>query len=172
MNPGLMLMLGGGLLSAGGSAYGGLMAVKQGKYAADILDYQAKYIEAANKIDIAKIDMARDKTISAQLAQTAASGIRTDVGAPLEIQAETEILADIDKQLLRQAGGIEKLRYQTQAHMAKAQGYGTGSAMYARATGSLLDTAMSYGQREGWFNQPSYAGYSGNPSYPRNFRSF
>ena len=167
MNPGLMLMIGGGLLSAGASAYGGLMAAKQGKYAADILEYQAKYVDAVSKIETAKIDLARDKTLSAQKAATAASGIRTDVGAPLEVAAETEIMADIDKQILRMSGGIEKLRYQTQASMAKAQGYGIGSALYARATGSLLDTAASYGQRAGWFSEKT-----AEPSYPRNFRSF
>ena len=86
--------------------------------------------------------------------------------------AQEKILADIDKNILRMSGGIEKLRYQTQASMAEAQGLGVGSAMFAKSTGSLLDSAAMYGKRAGWFNDPTYAGWTGTPSYPRNFRSF
>ncbi len=152
MNPGLMLMIGGSLLSSGAQAYGGYQAVKQGKYAADILGYQAKYTNALTEIEVAKLERQKQQTISAQRAQTAASGIRTDVGAPLELEVETEILADIDKNILRMSGGIEALRYQTAASMTKAQGYGQGSAMFANSFGSLLNTGMAVGQRQGWFN--------------------
>lgn len=151
MNPGLILMVGGSLLSAGASAYGGYQAVKQGKYAADILGYQSKYTQALTELEVAKIERLKQQTISSQRAQTAASGIRTDVGAPLELEIETEILADIDKNILRMSGGVEALRYQTAAKMTKAQGYGQGSAMYANSFGSLLNTGMAIGQRQGWF---------------------
>jgi hypothetical protein len=151
MNPGLMFMIGGSLLSAGGSAFGGYQAIKQGKYASDILGYQSQYAKALTEIEAAKIDRQAKQTISAQRAQTAASGIRTDVGAPLEIEAETEILADIDKNILRMSGGIESLRYQTAATMARAQGYGQGSAMFAQGAGSLLNTGLDIAQRQGWF---------------------
>lgn len=155
MNPGLLLMLGGTLLSSGSSAFGGALAIKQGKYAQDILDYQARYLQAANKIEAAKIDLEKKKTLSAQKAQTAASGIRTDVGAPVEVAAETELLADIDKNILKITGGIESLRLQTQGTLARAHGYAAGATQYAQGFGSLLSSAMSYGQRNGWFNSAS-----------------
>jgi hypothetical protein len=153
MNPGLMLMIGGSLLSSGAQAYGGAQAIKQGKYASDILGYQAKYAKALTEIEVAKVERQKQQTISSQRAQTAASGIRTDIGAPLEIEVETEILADIDKNILRMSGGIEALRYQTAASMTKAQGYGQGSAMFANSFGSLLNTGLAIGQRQGWFTK-------------------
>lgn len=152
MNPGLMFMVGGSLLSAGASAYGGYQAIKQGQYASDILGYQSKYAKALTEIEAAKIDRIAKQTISTQRAQTAASGIRTDVGAPLEIELETEILADIDKNILRMSGGIESLRYQTAATMTRAQGYGQGSAMFAQGFGSLLNTGLDIAQRQGYFS--------------------
>lgn len=151
MNPGLLMFIGGGLLSAGGSMFGGMQAAKQGKYAADILKWQARYVDAATKIEEAKIERTKRQTISAQRASTAASGIRTDVGAPLDVEIETEIMADIDKNILRMSGGIEKLRYQTQSHLARAQGYGQSSAMYAQGFNSLLSTGLGLAERQGWF---------------------
>lgn len=158
MNAGLLLMLGGTLLSAGSSAYGAGLSIKQGKYSQDVLEAQAKYLQAAYKIDEAKIELDKKRTLSSQKAQTAASGIRTDVGAPVEVAAETERMADIDKNILRISGGIDSLRLQTQGQLARAQGYAAGATQYAQGAGSLLSTAMAYGQRSGWFDSKPGSG--------------
>jgi hypothetical protein len=143
----MAIMAAGSLLSSGGQAYGASQAIKQGKYQRDILGYASDYQAALVKIDQAKLDRVRDQTISAQTAQTAASGIRTDVGAPLELRAETEILSDIDKHILRTAGGIENLRYGIAGHASMAQGYGTGSAMYARGLSYLVNSGSYMASR-------------------------
>ena len=156
------------LLSAGGQAFGGMMQEKQSKYASDVADYQARYVDAVKELEIAKLERYKKQTIASQRAQTAASGIRTDVGAPLELEIETEILADIDKNIIRNAGSIEALRYRTASKIGQASGLAQSSASYAGAAGSLLDATMAYGSRAGWFAPANNTA----PSYPRNYRTF
>lgn len=136
------------LLSSAGQAYGGMMAVKQAKYQKDILGYASSYQQAMTKIDEIKLDRLRDQTISAQTAATAASGIQTGVGAPAELRAETEVLSDIDKAILRISGGIENLRFSLASRGAMAQGYGQGSAMYARGLGYMVDAGSLLAARQ------------------------
>lgn len=169
MNP-VLIMLIGSAVQSGGSMFGSLLAKKQSKYASDIAEYNARYIDAASRIEEAKIDRYAAQVKSAQKAATAASGIRTDVGAPVEIEVETDILADIDKNILRISGGIEKIRYGIEARMGKAQGLAASSTMQAQGFGSLLSSTVSYGNRAGWF-APNTA-QADAPSYPRNYRSF
>jgi hypothetical protein len=163
----MLLMLGGSAIKSGAGIYGATQAIKQSKYQQDILDYQAQYVDAATKIEAAKIDRAVKQTVSTQRATTAASGFQADSGTPLELQIDTAMQGDIDKAILRQAGGIEKLRLQNAGTMARAQGYGVAAGLYAGASGTLLNTTMAYGSREGWF-----APKTPEPSYPRNYRSF
>lgn len=162
-----LMLLGGGAIQAGSQMFGAAEALKQSKYQQDILNYQARYIDAATKIEEAKIDREVKRTISAQRAQTAASGFQADSGTPLELQIDTEMQGAIDKAILRQSGGLEKLRLQTAGRMTRAQGYGQAAGLYGGAAGSLLNTGMIYGAREGWFSPKEP-----EPSYPRNFRSF
>jgi hypothetical protein len=144
-------MLAGSAIQAGGSMFGASQALKQSKYQQDILDYQSQYIQAANEINVEKVKRQVGQTISAQRAQTAASGFQPDSGTPLELQIDTALQGEIDIALLRQAGGIEQLRLQNSGTMARAQGYGVAAGLYGRAAGSLLNTGMSIGSREGWF---------------------
>lgn len=144
----MAFMVGSSLLSSAGQAYGGMQTIKMAKYSRDVARSAATYQDALANIDAAKLDRLRDQTISAQTAATAASGIRTDVGAPLELRAETEILADIDKNILRISGGVEGLRFGMAGHTAMAQGYGQASAMFARGLGYSLDTASLLAARK------------------------
>ncbi len=136
------------LLSSAGQAYGATQNVKMAKYQRDILGYAARYQDAAIKIDEAKLDRLREQTISAQTVSTAASGIQTIAGAPLELRAETEILSDIDKHILRITGGIEQLRYGLASHGTMAQGYGQASAAYARGLGYMVNSGSLLAARQ------------------------
>ena len=147
----MLIMLAGSAVQAGGSAFGANQALKQSKYQQDILEYQADYQRAANEISVNKLQRTVKQTISAQRAQTAASGFQPDSGTPLELQIETQLQGEIDTAILRSAGGIEQLRLQNSGTMARAQGYGVAAGLYQRGFGSLLNTGMSVGERQGWF---------------------
>lgn len=147
----MLLMLGGQAMQAGGSGFAAAEALKQSKYQQDILRYQANYERAANEINVAKVQRNVAQVISAQRAQTAASGFQADSGTPLELQIDTEMQGEIDVSILRMAGGIEQLRLSTAGHMARAQGYGVSAGLYQRGFGSLLNTGTSMASRAGWF---------------------
>lgn len=150
MNPAWLLYLGSGLQIAS-NVFGAKQAIDQGKYEADILRYQARYLDAQKRIEEARIKRTLRQTLSTQKAATAASGFRTDVGTPIDIQIDSEMQADLDIALMRSAGSMEQLRLNTQAHMARAEGYGMAAGLYSRALGAGVDTLLSYGSRHGWF---------------------
>lgn len=140
------------LLQAGGQAFGGMSAIKNAGYSADIAGYAASYRAAAREVEEARLTLNKDRLLSTQKAAAAASGIRTDTGAPLDLAAETEVLFDIDKKLLRSAGSIDSLRSQIEQKSLLAGGYGTAAGSFGQAGGSLLESAMWYGKRQGWFS--------------------
>jgi hypothetical protein len=154
----LIIMLAGSAIQSGSQLYGANQALKQSKYQQDILRYQANYVDAATKIEEAKIDRQVKQTISAQRAGSAASGFQADTGTNLELQIDTEMQGAIDKAILRQTGGLEKLRLQTAGTMTRSQGYGQAAGLEAGAFGSLLNTGTSLGSRQGWFQSSSTTG--------------
>lgn len=147
----MLIMLAGSAMQAGGSAFGASQALKQSKYQQDIMRYQANYERAATEISVNKLQKNVGQVISAQRAQTAASGFQADTGTPLELQIETQLQGEIDTAILRSAGGIEQLRLQNQGTMARAQGYGVAAGLYQKGFGSLLNTGMGMAERKGWF---------------------
>lgn len=134
----------------GANVFGARSAVKQSKYQQDILSYQAKYLEATRKIEEERIRRDLRKILGAQRAATAASGFTME-GTPLELQVDSEMQADIDIALLRQAGSMEQLRLRTEGRMARAEGEGMASGLYLRAGSAALETLLSQGARHGWF---------------------
>lgn len=151
----MLIMLAGSAVQAGGSAFGASQALKQSKYQQDILRYQADYQRAANEIGVEKIKRQAAQTKSTQRASTAASGFQSSDAAELEI--DTDLQSEIDVAIMRQAGGIEQLRLQNAGTMARAQGYGVAAGLYQQGFGSLLNTGMNVGTRQGWF-APSTTG--------------
>jgi hypothetical protein len=166
----MVIMLAGSAMQAGGSAFGARQALKQSRYQRDILRYQADYQSALNEINVERVKSGVARTKSAQRAATAASGFQAGDSAELEI--DTEMQGEIDVALLRMSGGIENLRLRTAGTMAMAQGQGVAAGLNQRAFGSLLNTGMNYGTREGWFNTTDEKSTSTSllekPSYNRS----
>lgn len=152
----MVIMLAGSAMQAGGSMFGASQALKQSKYQQDILDYQADYERAAAEIGVEKVKRNVGQVKSAQRAATAASGFQS--GDAAELNAEADIQGDIDIAILRSAGGIEQLRLQNAGTMARAAGYGQAAGMYQKGFGSLLNTGMNVGSRQGWFESSSSTG--------------
>lgn len=145
----LLIMMAGSAIQSGSSVFGAQEALKQSKYQQDILDYQASYDRAANEIAVEKVKRQVKQTTSSQRAATAASGFQS--GDAAEVNIDTELQGEIDIAILRQSGGLEQLRLQNAGTMARAQGYGVAAGLYGKAAGTLLNTGMAYGTREGWF---------------------
>ena len=148
----MVIMLAGSAIQAGGSAFGASQALKQSKYQQDILRYQADYERAAAEIAVEKVKRNVGQVKSAQRAATAASGFQS--GDAAELNIDTDLQGEIDIAILRSAGGLEQLRLQNAGTMARATGYGTAAGLYQRGFGSLLNTGMNVGSRQGWF-EPS-----------------
>lgn len=130
-----------------------LSAAKSAKrtagYQANIISYNARYVDAKVKLEEARIDRETRQIIGAQKAQTAARGIRGDVGTPVEFQVETQIMADIDKALVRISGGMERLNITTQSLLTKAGGLSEAGRYYGGATATSLDYLGSLLTRHG-----------------------
>ena len=149
--PGTLLLLGGTALRIFSNMKGAKEAIKQSKYQRDIIGYESKYLEAAQKIEEEKLRRNVRNVISAQRAATAAAGFQGGVGTPLELEIATEIQGDIDMALLRAAGNIEQLRLNTEGRVARAEGHGIASGLYGRASAIGIDTLLSSAARHGWF---------------------
>ena len=150
---GTLMLVAGSAIRSYSQMYGASQAIKQGKYQQDILNYQSKYLEAAQAIEEERIRRDVRKVISSQRAATAASGFAGGIGTELDLETSAEIQADIDIALLRQSGSIEQLRLNTQGHMARSEGYGIAAGLSGGVTAGALDTLLSVGSRHGWFKK-------------------
>jgi hypothetical protein len=130
-----------------------LKAAKSAKrtagYQADIISYNSRYVDAKVKLEQERIDLETRKIIGAQRAQTAARGIMPDIGTPAELQAETLVMADIDKALVRISGGMENLNIRTNALLTRAGGASEAGRYYGAATAGSLDYLGSLLNRHG-----------------------
>lgn len=133
-----LLMFAGTALSAGGNAYGAAQTVKQARYAQKVNEAAGRYAKSRGEYEATKLERLGRQVVSAQRAAAAASGFQSGQGTNAEIQAETEILNEIDVAMVRQAGSMEQLQFEVMGKQQMAAGYGTASALYARGANSLL----------------------------------
>lgn len=146
-NWGNAMTVGGGFLSAGAAWYSAYTALKTSKYAADILKYQAAYIDAVTEIEVAKKKRELKKIIGSQRVRTAAANIMPDVGTPMELQVESEILNEIDINLIRIAGSMQKIGLQGQAYEKISAGYTQAAQSFGSSAETLLDLTISQMRR-------------------------
>lgn len=142
-NYGNAMQIGGGFLSAGADWYSAITALKTSKYAADILKYQASYIDAVTELEVAKKKRELKKVIGSQRVRTAAANIMPDVGTPMELQVESEILNEIDIALIRISGSMQKVGMQAQAYEKEIAGYGQAAQHFGRAAGTLTNSMIT-----------------------------
>lgn len=142
-NYGNAMSIGGGFMSAGADWYSAITALKTSKYAADILKYQAAYIDAVTELEVSKKKRELKKIIGSQRVRTAAANIMPDVGTPMELQIESEILNEIDIALIRISGSMQKIGMQGQAAEKIIAGYGQAAQHFGRASGTLTDSAIT-----------------------------
>ena len=139
----MLLMLGGSMLSSGGSAFAAAQTVKQGRYAREVNQYAADYAKTRGEFEATKLRRVGEQVISAQRAATAAAGFQPDTGTALELQVESQILNDMDIAMVRQAGSMEAVQFEVMGRQQMAGAYGGASALYASGSKSLLSGAMA-----------------------------
>ena len=147
-NWGNAMMIGGNMLSAGSDFYGAWSALKTSEYASDILKYKSAYIDAVTEIEVAKKKRELKKIIGSQRVRTAAANIMPDVGTPMELQIESEILNEIDINLIRIAGSMEKIGAQGQAWEQKIAGYGQAAQHFGSAAATMADSMITQTRRK------------------------
>lgn len=147
-NYGNAMMIGGSFLSAGADWYSAHNALKMSKYASSLLEYQSRYIDAVTELEVAKKKRELKKIIGSQRVITAASNIMPDVGTPMELQVESEILNEIDIALLRISGSMQKVGAQAQAYEQEIQGYSQAAQHFGRATGTLTNSMITQLERK------------------------
>jgi len=154
-NYGNAMAIGGGFLSATADFYSAYTALKTSNYASEILKYQSAYIDAVTELEVAKKKRELKKIIGSQRVRTAAANIMPDVGTPMELQVESEILNEIDIALIRVSGSMEKVGLQARASEQKIAGYGSAAQSFGRAAGTLTNSAITQIKRIPP-KQPSY----------------
>ena len=137
----------GGLFQAASSVYQGYLGYKSSKYSASLLKYEAAYAKAKGELAETHIRKQLKKIIGTQRAATAAAGIRPDVGTPLELQIESEILNDIDAKLARISGGMDSLRYTSAAGAKLIEGLSAMGKGFGQAFGYSFNTLLQLSDR-------------------------
>jgi hypothetical protein len=158
---GNVLLASAGLMGSFSSIYQGYLGLQSAENAARLLEIQAEYAQIMGGIAEAQIRRQLGHIIGTQRAATAAAGIRPDVGTPLELQIETEILNDIDANLARISGGMSSLSYSSAAIQRIIEGMGGMSQAFGQAFGYNFNTLLQLADRRTL--QP--AGFPGTTTY-------
>ena len=153
-NWGNALLMSGNLLSAGSDFYSAWSAIKTSKYASELLKYQSAYIDAVTEIEVAKKKRELKKIIGSQRARTAAANIMPDVGTPMELQIESEILNEIDINLIRIAGSMEKIGLQGEAWEKEIAGYSQAAQHFGNIASTMTNSMITQLKRTPYGTRP------------------
>jgi hypothetical protein len=165
---GTTLLAAGGLIQAASSIYSGFLGYQSAKNASKLLEYQAAYAKARGELAETQIRRQLSKIIGTQRAATAAAGIRPDVGTPLELQIETEILNDIDANIARASGGMDSIGFMSAAQQKMIEGLSLAGQGFGRAFGYSFNTLLQLADRRPFTpvapRAPSYtSSFTANP---------
>jgi hypothetical protein len=133
--------------------------------------FESETLTKQSELEQAKTTREKTKTLSEQRALYAKSGVRVDVGSPLDVMADTAANYELDLAANRYnlATGLETIRYgaetQTSQLSAEAQyrrqlAKSYKSASYLKAGSTLLTAAGSYGVMQGVKTPTTYGGGS------------
>jgi len=151
----------GTALDAGGQLFEGIGGMQQGLYQSQIAKNNAAIAtsNAGAAIDAgdfeAQVALANGaKTVGAQRAGYAASGIDVGSGSALETQQATERMSSLDAAMIhfnaaKQAFGdmAQANNFKAQASLTKAAGYGMYASGSAKAASTLIAGASSLGKK-------------------------
>lgn len=157
-------------LSAASTVMQGYAAKQEGKYKEGVANYNTRRSEneaqREKNIGIQEENKQREATAqmqSAQRAQLAASGVDINTGSAANIQADTEMLGEIDALTIRRNYTDSSQAMMDSAELERAQGKAARKAGNNAFTGSLISaagTALSSGVADKWLTPKSAANWS------------
>jgi hypothetical protein len=135
-----------GWLSAGLQLIGGIIGYKKGKKAEDAADAEA---EKAARIDervtaekLANLKIEERQLAGQTRARAAGSGVKVDVGSPLDVLAEQAATFARERAVTREVGAekaaLTRLHGRNVGDMARYQGYGDAARGLSGAAGTLF----------------------------------
>ena len=143
------------------SEYNARVAEAQAKAIKTSGEFEQKTLEQQSAFERSKIVREKAKTTSAQRAKYAASGVRVDVGSPLEVMAQSAAEYELDIAANRYNLEVDKERigYETRVGVAQSRSEAAYSRLlgkqykragYRQAGSTLLTTAGTVGMMSGW----------------------
>lgn len=111
-----------------------LIAENEAKAYRAMGDFQSETLKQQSIFEQDKIKREKDRTISAQRASYAKSGVRIDEGTPLEVQADTAAQFELDLEANRYntAIGLEEIRYESESGTSMSKSESTYRKLLAR----------------------------------------
>lgn len=158
--PPAILALGAAVVSAAGTAYGGLAANAQGKYESRVAEQNARLVAEQSRDaiergqrDAARLDREYAQTAGAQRAAMAANGIDIDFGSAAGVQQDTAMLRDEDRaahdrNVFNELRGfdISAANERAKGRAARAKGQSAMIGSFISAGGTLLSGASQFGK--------------------------
>jgi len=150
------------LIGTGVSAYGayeqGQVAKSTAEQNAKLAEQQAATLDQENRENMRRMAVENKRVMAKQRAGYAASGVRIDTGSPLEAQAETAAILEMDMLDQNRASQAQQSSLFSQAQSSRMAGRNYATAGTIGAAGSLFGGLGSIGyqsyqyRRAGVFN--------------------
>lgn len=155
-----VLALGAAVVSAAGTAYGGLAANAQGKYEAKVAEQNAKLTAEQGRdaiergrIEQQRLDREYSQTAGAQRAAMAANGVDLGFGSAAGVQQDTAMMrgedrAALDRNIHNEVRGLDinAANYRSQAQASRMKGKNQMIGSFISAGGTLLSGASQFGK--------------------------
>lgn len=155
-----VLALGAAVVSAAGTAYGGMAANAQGKYEAKVAEQNARLTAEQGRdamergrIEQQRLDREYSQTQGAQRAAMAANGVDLSYGSAEQVQQDTAMMrgedrAALDRNIYNEVRGLDinASNYRSQAQAARMKGKNAMVGSFISAGGTLLSGASQFGK--------------------------
>lgn len=156
------LALGAAVVSAAGTAYGGLAANAQGKYEskvaqrnAELASEQSRDALERGQIEQQRLDREYSQTAGSQRAAMAANGVDLSYGSAEQVQQDTAMMrredrGALDRNIYNEMRGLDinAANYRSQAQAARMKGKNAMVGSMISATGTLLSGASQFGKAQ------------------------
>lgn len=158
--PPAILALGAAVVSAAGTAYGGMAANAQGKYEAKVAEQNARLASEQSRdalergqIERQRLDREYSQTAGAQRAAMAANGVDLSYGSAAGVQQDTAMMraedrGALDRNIYNEMRGLDinAANYRSQAQASRMKGKNAMIGSFISAGGSLLSGASQFGK--------------------------
>lgn len=146
-------------VGAAGAIMQGQAAANAANYRAAVASQQAKRARQVGEVQAQAQAMKTASTLGQQTAGQAASGVRVDVGSPVDIRSSAASLGRLDEQTLRSSAADKAWAYKSEAALQRSTANNAETASFLQAGTSILGGITSVSDK--WlsyrrFDVPGY----------------